>query len=100
MSPPFRFSQCEQPNPEGTDKIRSHPYYDPKTIKEEPTWYMVNVEFKSRIQYPPTLALIKHLASLSSLPGEIEYIGKEGLEAIGAMQLVNRGRLSESSIPF
>ncbi|RXK41056.1 hypothetical protein M231_01687 [Tremella mesenterica] len=71
-----------------------HPYYDPKTDKEKPTWYMVDVKFRSRLLHPPTLALIKHLASSTSLPSEVEYIGSEGLEAIKEMQLVNRGRLS------
>ncbi|WRT70838.1 uncharacterized protein IL334_007837 [Kwoniella shivajii] len=73
-----------------------HPYYDPKTKKDQPTWFMVNVKFIQRLDYPPTLSLIKYLASLSTsiLPDEISYIGKDGSNAIGNMQLVNRGRLS------
>lgn len=80
---------------------RSHPYYDPKTDPESPTWYMVDVTFKERLPYPPTLALIKYLAGCSDLPGNVRYIGTDGLKAIKGMQLVNRGRLSEfSSVIF
>jgi protein phosphatase-4 regulatory subunit 3 len=57
---------------------------------------MVSVSFESRLPHPPTLALIKHLASIDKLPEEVEYIGKDGFEAVRAMQLVNRGRLSKS----
>ena len=75
--------------------IRSHPYYDAKTKQEAPTWYMVDVTFKNRLPHPPTLALIKHLAASTNLPDEVGYIGAGGFKAIKAMQLVNRGRLSE-----
>jgi predicted RNA-binding protein with PUA-like domain len=73
-----------------------HPYFDPKTNKEEPTWYMVSVKFLSRLSHPPSLALIKFLASSSTLPDEVKYIGEVGYGAVKEMQLVNRGRLSES----
>lgn len=71
-----------------------HPYFDPKSKQDSPTWFMVDVRFKRRLDYPPTLALIKHLATLSNLPKEVSYIGDRGLEAIKNMSLVNRGRLS------
>jgi hypothetical protein len=76
--------------------LREHPYFDPKTNKEEPTWYMVSVKFLSRLPHPPSLALIKFLASTSTLPDEIKYVGEGGYKAVKEMQLVNRGRLSES----
>ncbi|WVQ95335.1 hypothetical protein IAU59_002431 [Kwoniella sp. CBS 9459] len=74
----------------------SHPYFDPKTKQDNPTWYMVDVKFTRRLPHPPTLSLIKVLAALppSALPDEISYIGQDGLKAIAGMQLVNRGRLS------
>nr|XP_019050804.1 hypothetical protein I302_01247 [Kwoniella bestiolae CBS 10118]OCF29734.1 hypothetical protein I302_01247 [Kwoniella bestiolae CBS 10118] len=105
----FYHSNCKTPGvfalaeiakegyPDYTAWDTKHPYFDPKTDESNPTWYMVDVKFIRRLAHPPTLALIKHLASLASsasIPDEISYIGKEGLEAIGAMQLVNRGRLS------
>lgn len=101
---------------------RSHPYFDAKTDQSNPTWYMVrppplhlissaphlshlrgetdadkkvNVKFVQRLEHPPTLVLIKHLATLSTLPESISYIGEKGLEALKGMVLVNRGRLSE-----
>jgi hypothetical protein len=75
-----------------------HPYFDPKTNKEEPTWYMVSVKFLSRLSHPPSLALVKYLASSSTLPDEVKYIGEGGYKAVKEMQLVNRGRLSESQL--
>jgi len=75
-----------------------HPYFDPKTIKEEPTWYMVSVKFLSRLPHPPSLALVKYLASSSTLPDEVKYVGEGGYKAVKEMQLVNRGRLSESRL--
>lgn len=76
-------------------KSRSHPYFDAKTNKDNPIWMMVDVKFIQRLEFPPTLALIKHLASVSSLPETISYIGSGGLKAVQSMQLVNRGRLSK-----
>lgn len=55
----------------------------------------VDVKFDQRLEHPPTLLLIKHLVSLTSLPGEISYIGDKGFKALKEMALVNRGRLSE-----
>lgn len=75
--------------------LSEHPYYDAKTDKDNPIWMMVDVKFIQRLAYPPTLALIKHLASISSLPESISYIGDDGLKALQSMQLVNRGRLSK-----
>ncbi|WWD20834.1 hypothetical protein CI109_105311 [Kwoniella shandongensis] len=80
--------------PDYTAWDESHPYFDAKTSKDSPTWFMVDVRFIERLTHPPTLALIKHLASLPTLPDEISFIGQGGFEAIKAMQLVNRGRLS------
>ncbi|KAK1923178.1 EVE domain-containing protein [Papiliotrema laurentii] len=80
--------------PDYTAWDESHPYFDAKSDKDNPTWYMVDVRFTSRLTHPPTLALIKHLTSLPSLPAQVEYISPEGLKALKEMPLVNRGRLS------
>ena len=53
------------------------------------------MRFVERLEHPPTLALIRYLASLSSLPIEVDHIGEDGLRAVKGMALVNRGRLSE-----
>lgn len=76
-----------------------HPYFDPKTNEDEPTWYMVSVKFLSRLSHPPSLALVKYLASSSHLPDEVKYVGEGGYKAVKEMQLVNRGRLSRSYCP-
>ncbi|WWC72709.1 uncharacterized protein I206_106673 [Kwoniella pini CBS 10737] len=109
----FYHSNCKTPGvyaiaeivkegyPDYTAWDSDHPYFDIKTNKENPTWFMVNVKFIERLKYPPTLLLIKTLSSLSSLsssssslPIEIDYISKKELESLKSMQLVNRGRLS------
>ncbi|WVN89788.1 uncharacterized protein L203_105018 [Cryptococcus depauperatus CBS 7841] len=102
----FYHSNCKTPGvfalaeiakegyPDHTAWDQEHPYFDPKSSKESPTWFMVDVQFKDRLPHPPTLALVKQLASSSALPQEVSYIGKQGLDAIKAMALVNRGRLS------
>ena len=56
---------------------------------------MVDVKFNKRMEHPPTLALIKQLAGCANLPDEVGYIGAGGLQALKAMPLVNRGRLSK-----
>ena len=58
------------------------------------------MRFTSRLTHPPTLALIKHLTSLPSLPAQVEYISPEGLKALKEMPLVNRGRLSTYTLPL
>lgn len=89
MSPPGSVDDYD----DGSDGSE-HPYFDPKSNKEEPTWYMVSVKFLSRLPNPPSLALIKYLASTTKLPEEVKYIGEGGYNAVKEMQLVNRGRLS------
>jgi hypothetical protein len=57
----------------------------------------VDVEFKARVKYPVTLALLKALAAAAELPESVKYIGEGGFKAIKEMALVNRGRLSKLS---
>ncbi|ORX40822.1 EVE domain-domain-containing protein [Kockovaella imperatae] len=102
----FYHSNCKEPGvfalatiaregyPDYTAWDASHPYFDAKTDKDKPIWFMVDVKFEKRLDHPPTLALVKQLASLPSLPEEAGYIGQDGLKAIKGMALVNRGRLS------
>lgn len=74
---------------------RDHPYFDAKSDKESPTWYMVSVKFLERLPYPVTLANVKSLVGLKAPPEGVAYIGEGGLQAVQAMALINRGRLSE-----
>ncbi|KAI5114659.1 hypothetical protein M0805_007770, partial [Coniferiporia weirii] len=77
----------------------AHPYYDAKSDKAIPRWFMVDVTFKARCAHFVPLALFKRLAALeasaeSDLPPDVAYIGEAGVRAIKGMALVNRGRLS------
>jgi len=102
----FYHSNCKEPGvfalaeiakegyPDDTAWDPAHPYFDERSDQANPTWYMVDIRFIRRLEHPPTLALIKLLAQLSSVPDESKYIGPEGLKALKGMALVNRGRLS------
>ncbi|BGP42420.1 hypothetical protein JCM10449v2_006425 [Rhodotorula kratochvilovae] len=75
-----------------------HPYYDPKSKQDSPTWFMVDVEFIAKFAHPVPLALLQHLASLSpstaSLPPALSYLSPSHLAAIAESALIKRGRLS------
>ncbi|KAL4242313.1 5-Hydroxymethylcytosine binding [Abortiporus biennis] len=121
----FYHSNCKNPGiagfaevskeayPDYTAWDKDHPYYDEKTDKDNPKWFMVELTFKARLKYFVPLSLLKSIASLpssqsstargknkaqdstdSELPEEIAYIGKTGVKAISDMPLVSRGRLS------
>ena len=71
-----------------------HPYFDPKTDKESPKWYMVDVKLDRRLPNLVPLALLQHLAAAKAAEQDLEYLDKQDIEAISKMQLLNRGRLS------
>lgn len=73
-------------------KTSKHPYYDAKTKKDTPTWFMVDVKFQRRLDHPPTLNVLKAIASGATI---VPYLDQKGLQAIKEMQLINRGRLSK-----
>ncbi|KZT29456.1 DUF55-domain-containing protein [Neolentinus lepideus HHB14362 ss-1] len=91
---------CKEAYPDYTAWDPSHPYYDPKTDKDDPKWYMVDLAFKSRAKHFVPLALLRHIHGLSSAapPAGIEYLGVSGVKAIGTMALVTRGRLSVQKV--
>ncbi|KAJ8482727.1 hypothetical protein ONZ45_g14852 [Pleurotus djamor] len=74
----------------------SHPYYDAKTNKDNPKWYMVDLTFVERAKHFIPLAVLRYIADSvpTALDPEIEYIGEDGVEAIKNMDLITRGRLS------
>ncbi|EJF62226.1 hypothetical protein DICSQDRAFT_58814 [Dichomitus squalens LYAD-421 SS1] len=100
----FYHSNCKNPalcacaqvtkeaHPDYTAWDPSHPYYDAKTDKENPKWYMVEVTFGSRAKHFVPLSLLRNIAS--EPPEEVAYIGQDGAKAIKGMALVTRGRLS------
>ncbi|TBU28751.1 PUA-like domain-containing protein [Dichomitus squalens] len=102
----FYHSNCKNPgiaafaevtkeaHPDYTAWDPSHPYYDAKTDKENPKWYMVEVTFGSRAKHFVPLSLLRNIASSSEPPEEVAYIGQDGAKAIKGMALVTRGRLS------
>ncbi|KAH0839797.1 hypothetical protein J3R83DRAFT_742 [Lanmaoa asiatica] len=74
----------------------AYPDCTPKSDKDNPRWFMVDAKFVSRAQHFVPLSLLRHLASLPSAkpPGAISYLGEDGIDAIKAMPLITRGRLS------
>ncbi|OCH94519.1 DUF55-domain-containing protein [Obba rivulosa] len=102
----FYHSNCKSPGiaafaevakeayPDYTAWDSAHPYYDPKTDKENPKWFMVDVTFKDRAANFVPLALLRQIAASTKSPSEVAYIGADGVRAIKEMALVTRGRLS------
>ncbi|KXN89517.1 Thymocyte nuclear protein 1 [Leucoagaricus sp. SymC.cos] len=108
----FYHSNCKSPGiagfaevakeayPDYTAWDASHPYYDSKSDKDNPKWYMVDLKFTARAKHFIPLALLRHIAdSTANVPPEgIKYIGEDGVKAIKGMNLVTRGRLSVQRI--
>ncbi|GAA5989615.1 hypothetical protein JCM5350_003194 [Sporobolomyces pararoseus] len=103
----FYASNCKTPGITGIAKVvkegypdfnswdRKHPYYDPKSKKDDPTWYMVDVEFVSRLPNLVPLSLLQHLSTLSTPPPSLStYLNPSHLSAISESALLKRGRLS------
>ncbi|SRR5579885_1415228 len=44
-----------------------HKYYDPKSSKDEPIWYMVDVGFVRKFEHPVTLAMLKDAPELDDM---------------------------------
>jgi len=75
----FYHSSCDVPGVAGIAKVskESHPdptqfdpksdYYDPKATKENPRWYMVEVEFVEKFQSIFTLSKIKTTKGLEKM---------------------------------
>ena len=76
----FYHSSCEVPGVAGLAKVSktSHPdpsqfdskseYYDPKATKENPRWFMVEVEFVEKFDHVVTLTEIKNTKGLDKMP--------------------------------
>ncbi|PBK67059.1 DUF55-domain-containing protein [Armillaria solidipes] len=78
----------------------SHPYFDPKSDKEKPKWFMVDLKFTARAQHFVPLSFLRYVGShmisqsIESIPETVRYISQSDIEAIRSMDLVTRGRLS------
>ncbi len=76
----FYHSSCEIPGVAGLARVSktSHPdpsqfdanseYYDPKATKDEPRWFMVEVEFVERYDEVVTLSTLKATKGLEKMP--------------------------------
>lgn len=76
----FYHSSCENPGIAGLAKVSktSHPdpsqfdpkseYYDEKATKENPRWFMVEVEFVEKFDQVVTLSTLKDTKGLESMP--------------------------------
>lgn len=76
----FYHSSCEVPGVAGLARVckKSHPdptqfesssdYYDPKSTKENPRWFMVEVEFVEKFDRVVTLAELKSKKELENMP--------------------------------
>ena len=76
----FYHSSCEIPGVAGLARIsrESHPdpsqfdpkgeYYDPKSTKDNPRWFMVEVEFVEKFNQVITLKMLKDKKELQSMP--------------------------------
>jgi predicted RNA-binding protein with PUA-like domain len=76
----FYHSSCEIPGVAGLARVskESHPdpsqfdhkseYYDPKSTKENPRWFMVEVEFVEKFSEVITLKMLKDKTELKNMP--------------------------------
>ncbi|KAG8734691.1 hypothetical protein FRC11_003769, partial [Ceratobasidium sp. 423] len=103
----FYHSSCKTPD---TANDPSHPYYDSRSStrdpKSEPTWWMVELRFKSRLKHFVSLAMLRSITSVTSVENlaqfsadsdggnQLSYLTAADLKALGEMPLLNRGRLS------
>ncbi|KAN0097583.1 PUA-like domain containing protein [Tylopilus felleus] len=87
---------CKEAYPDYTAWDSTHPYFDEKSDKDRPRWFMVDAKFVSRARYFIPLSLLRHLAELPTAtpPETLGYVGEDGINAIKAMPLITRGRLS------
>ncbi|KAL1747261.1 DUF55-domain-containing protein [Schizophyllum fasciatum] len=103
----FYHSNCKNPGIAGFAEISKdaypdytawdpeHPYYDPKTKKDNPKWFMPDVTFVTRAAHLVPLAVLRAIAASGGAEAAgVPYVGKDGVDAIKAMALITRGRLS------
>jgi predicted RNA-binding protein with PUA-like domain len=76
----FYHSSCDIPGIAGIAKVicESHPdptqfdsksdYFDPKATKENPRWFMVDVEFVEKFTSIITLSILKSIKELEKMP--------------------------------
>ncbi|KDN38270.1 DUF55-domain-containing protein, partial [Tilletiaria anomala UBC 951] len=90
---------CKEAYPDHTAFDTKSPYHDPKSSRETPRWYMVDVKFVERLEHFVPLSVLQQIgAGLSHLTIEqrkdIAYLSDEQIHNIGQMPLLMPGRLS------
>ncbi|MCO5549547.1 hypothetical protein L7F22_003019 [Adiantum nelumboides] len=100
----FYHSNCKLPGIAGLAKVvkegypdytawdSKHPYFDPKTDKDNPKWFMVDLQLERKLPNLVPLALLQLLRDDTTK--KLDYLTKVHRNAISSMQLLNRGRLS------
>ena len=53
--------------PDDTAFKKGHEYFDPKSKKENPTWFMVDIKFVEKLDKPVSLATLKATAGLEKM---------------------------------
>jgi predicted RNA-binding protein with PUA-like domain len=61
-------SVCSEAYPDKTALMEGGKYYDPRATEDNPRWYLVDVCFKKKLQYPITLASLRTDTHLHTLP--------------------------------
>lgn len=61
-----------------------HPYYDPKSKRDDPRWVVVHVEYRRKLQKQVTLQ-------------DLKTHGQAG-NPLESLQMIKQGRLSVSSV--
>ena len=59
---------CHEGHPDPTQFEPKSEYYDPKSKPESPTWIMVGIKYLAALKHPLTLAELKKVKGLSSMP--------------------------------
>lgn len=59
---------CKESHPDPTQFESSSDYYDPKSTKDNPRWFMVEVEFVEKFDRVITLAELKSRKELETMP--------------------------------
>ncbi|PWN18688.1 DUF55-domain-containing protein [Microstroma glucosiphilum] len=87
--------------PDTTAFEQSSPYYDAKSSREKPRWFMPTVKHAYPLKHSLPLSLLQHLTSSSLTPNQrqdLSYLSDTQLRSIGEMDLLRLGRLSVQTV--
>ncbi|PWN24937.1 DUF55-domain-containing protein, partial [Jaminaea rosea] len=88
---------CTDPVPDECAFDPTHPYYDQRSKREEPKWFMPEVKYVKTFDHFVPLALLQHIAA-QGCGDRLDYLTTQQLEAVGEMDLLKRGRLSVQNV--